>query len=129
MLGIALALCGVTVYAHHSIAGAYDSRQQTSIEGTVAQFQFVNPHPFVMTEVKDATGKAQVWKLEMDNRRELERLGLANDTLKPGDHIKITGDLSRQTPNSLYIRRLERPADGFTLLCPGTQCKTGAARR
>jgi hypothetical protein len=112
------------VYAHHSIAGAYDGKQQTSLDGVVLQFQWVNPHPFVTIDVK-----GQVWKLEMDNRRELERLGLAGDTLKPGDQIKVTGDLARQIPNSLYIRKLERPADGYTLLCPGTSCHVPAPRR
>ena len=123
-----IALFGI-VYAHHSIAGAYDGKQQTTIEGVVVQFQWVNPHPFVTIEVKEQNGSAKVWKLEMDNRRELERLGLAGDTLKPGDQIKVTGDLARQIPNSLYIRRLERASDGFTLLCPGTSCQTGASRR
>jgi len=33
---------------------------------TIAQFQFVNPHPFVMVEVTDAKGVAQTWKAELD---------------------------------------------------------------
>ena len=117
------------VYAHHSIAGAYDGKQQTALEGVVLQFQWVNPHPFITVQVKEQNGNGQVWKLEMDNRRELERLGLASDTLKPGDQIKVTGDLARQIPNSLYIRKLERPADGYTLLCPGTSCQVPAPRK
>jgi hypothetical protein len=123
-----IAVLGI-VYAHHSIAGAYDGRQPTTIEGVVVQFQFINPHPWLTVEIKDANGAAQIWKLEMDNRRELERIGLASDTFKPGDLIKVTGDLARQVPNSLYIRRLERPSDGFMLLCPGASCNRAVLRR
>ena len=43
--------------AHHSIAAVYDSTRQQRLEGVVAEFQFVNPHPFVIVTV-DAEGAA-----------------------------------------------------------------------
>lgn len=112
--GIGLALCGVAAHAHHSIAGVYDGGRQVTIDGVVAQFQFINPHPFVVMDVKDAGGRAQQWTAEMDNRRELVEIGFDAATLKPGDRIVVTGSPSRAQPQSLYIRRLERPADGFS---------------
>src|SRR2546426_6908350 len=42
LLGIALSR--TAIHAHHSIAGVYDSNRQITVEGIVAQFQFVNPH-------------------------------------------------------------------------------------
>ena len=109
--GIAISV--MAAHAHHSIAAVYDSSQQVTIEGIVTQFQFVNTHPFVTMEVKPDSGGAQQWRLDMDNLRELAEVGMTNQTLKPGDRIVVTGSPARKQSQSLYIRRLDRPADGF----------------
>jgi hypothetical protein len=106
-------LLGIATHAHHSISGVYNDSQRTTIEGVVTQFRFVNPHPFVMTIVKDAHGMAQEWRLEMDNRHELAAIGVTATTFRPGDRIVVTGSLSRTQGQSLYLLRLDRPADGF----------------
>lgn len=102
----------MAVHAHHSIAGVYDSSRQVTIEGTITQFQFVNPHPFLMVEVKNGNGNGQ-WRLEMDNRSELVDVGMTSQTLKQGDRIVVTGSPGRTQSQSLYIMKLDRPADGF----------------
>jgi hypothetical protein len=105
-------LCAAAAHAHHSIAGIYDSNRQVTIEGVVAQFQFINPHPFVTVDVKN-NGRTQQWRLEMDNRSELVDVGMTADTLKNGDRVVVTGSPARSQSQSLYIRRLDRPTDGF----------------
>jgi uncharacterized protein DUF6152 len=100
-------------HAHHSISSVYDSSRQVTIEGIVAQFQLVNPHPFLLIDVKDDTGKAQSWKLEMDNRSELAEIGVTANTFRPGDRVVVSGSLARSQARSLYLLRLDRPADGF----------------
>ena len=74
--GIAVSV--MAVQAHHSIAGAYDSNQQVTLEGVIAQFQFVNPHPFLTIDAKDGNGAMQRWRLEMDNRSELLQVGMTS---------------------------------------------------
>ena len=118
---IGVAVYAMTAHAHHSIAGAYDTSQQVTIEGVVTRFQFVNPHPYLVAEVKDGGGKAQPWRLEMDNRWELVEIGVDNETLKPGDRIVVTGSPARNQAQSLYVRKLERPADGFRYQQIGTR--------
>ena len=108
-----LALAGAVAQAHHSIAGMYDESRRVMVDGVVAEFHFVNPHPFVLVDVRDATGSAQAWRLEMDNRGELVDVGVTGTTLKPGDRVVVTGSPARGQPQALYVRRLERPADGF----------------
>ena len=130
----ACALLGVATQAHHSISAVYDDTQRVTIEGVVTMFQFVNPHPLVVIDVKDSGGNAQQWRLEMDTLRELADIGLTSDTLKPGDRLVIAGSPARRQPQSLYIRRLERPSDGFAyeqvgnspkLLTPAPRPSTG----
>jgi Family of unknown function (DUF6152) len=109
----AIALMGVAAHAHHSIASIYDSSRPVTVEGVVARFQFVHPHPLLLIDVKDGAGRAQPWRLEMDNLNELVEIGVTAGTLKPGDRVVVSGSLSRKQPQSLYLRRLDRPADGF----------------
>ena len=90
----------------------YDSTQNTTLEGVVAQFQFINPHPVVLVTVQRTAGTEQ-WQMEMDNRRELTEIGFTETTLRPGDRIVVHGSPARREPRKLYIRRLDRPADGF----------------
>jgi hypothetical protein len=108
VLVLGLAFCVQAAHAHHSLAGIYDSSRQVSIEGVVSEFHFVNPHPFVVIAVKD-----QQWRLEMDNRYELSEVGMTAETLKPGDRVVASGSPARSQARSLYIRKLDRPADGF----------------
>jgi hypothetical protein len=112
-LTIAIAGASMVVQAHHSIAAVYDTSRQVRVEGVVTAFRFVNPHPFLMLNVIDAAGKRQLWRLEVDNRWELVAIGVTAETWKPGDGIAVTGFPGRTQPHSLYVRRLDRPADGF----------------
>ena len=60
-----------------------------------------------------AEGRPEQWRLELDNRRELTNVGFTADTFKHGDRIVVTGNPAQREPSSLYVRRLDRPADGF----------------
>jgi hypothetical protein len=102
-----------TAGAHHSISAVYDSARQQRIEGVVAEFQFVNPHPFLIVTVTPTGAPPESWRLEMDNRFELSGIGMTADTLKPGDRVVVTGSEGRTDPRALYVRQLDRPADGF----------------
>ena len=115
-------------YAHHSIAGVYDSNQQVTIEGIVTRFNFVNPHPFVTVDVRDSRGAAQQWRLEMDNRSELAEVGVTSETLKPGDRVIVSGNPARAQSQSLYVRRLDRPADGFRYEQVGSSPRISTSR-
>jgi hypothetical protein len=77
------------VAAHHSTA-IYDSDNPIELKGTVVEWQFVNPHVFILLEVADENGGKKVWSLEGGNTAGLFRRGWTPNTLKPGDSIMIT---------------------------------------
>jgi hypothetical protein len=109
-----VALCGsVPASAHHSIAAVYDSSQPRTLEGVITQFAFIHPHPFIVLEVREGKASPQSWRLEMDNRFELAEIGVTADTFKAGDRIIVSGSTGRVQPLTLYIRKLDRPRDGF----------------
>jgi hypothetical protein len=124
-----MALEGAAAHAHHSIATVYDSRRQVTIEGTVARFQLVNPHPFLFVDVVDGDGRAKQWQLEMDNRRELAEVGVTATTFRPGDRVVARGSAARDQSPSLYLLRLDRASDGFWYEQVGQSPRIGRAAR
>ena len=109
----AVGAAAVSVEAHHSIAGMYDGSRETTVEGTVSQFRFVQPHPYVVIDVRRGTASEQ-WQLELDNRWELTEIGITETTLKPGDRVVVWGSPARREPLQMYVRRLDRQSDGFS---------------
>jgi hypothetical protein len=113
--GWLLALLLPTVaLAHHSISGVYDSSRQVTIDGRVVEFQFVNPHPvLIVVPSSAAEASGEPWRLEMDNRYELADIGVTAKTFKPGEHVVVSGSAARDSSRSLYLMKLDRPADGL----------------
>ena len=112
-LAVAITISSVVAQGHHSIAAVYDSNRQATMEGVVAQFQLINPHPFLLIDVTDPAGRAVRWRLEMDNRSELVDVGVTANTFRPGDRVLVRGSLAKTQPQALYLLRLDRPTDGF----------------
>ena len=110
---LALSLAAGIVTAHHSLSGSYVMGEDITVEGVVVQFQFVNPHPFLTITAAGGNGEKQQWRMEMDNRSELAGIGMTATTLKPGDHVVVKGNPGSSQQNTLYIRQLNRPADGL----------------
>ncbi len=129
MAALGIAVSDSAISAHHSIAAAYDNARQVTVTGTVSQFLFVTPHPILGIDVMDDAGAPRQWRLEMDNRSELSEVGMSGETLKRGDRVVVTGSPGRNQPQTLYIRRLERPADGFWYEQVGTRPRIGGAAR
>lgn len=125
----AAAVVSAPAQAHHAIASIYDSRNPVTIAGVVVDFQFVHPHPFVVIERDGGSAAPQQWRLDMDNRFELVAVGMSADTLKKGDRVVVTGAPARDKSRSLYVRRLERPADGFWYEQAGSSPRIGGRRR
>jgi hypothetical protein len=110
---VALLLAAAPAAAHHSIAAVYDGSREITVEGRVAEFMFVNPHPILVIDAAAPGGDPQLWRLEMDNRVELADVGIHARTFVPGERVIARGSAARVQPRSLYVRQLDRPADGF----------------
>lgn len=107
-------LSGMTTYAHHSQSAQYDTSQLVTIEGTLVQFQFRNPHTFVHVEAPDEQGDVYRWSIEWGGAGQLTFQGVSRNSLKYGDVVTITANPSR-TPNDhkLHMVTLRRASDGF----------------
>jgi hypothetical protein len=75
--------------AHHSGA-MFESTKTVVLNGTIAEFNWVNPHSSIKIEVPDADGKPVVWAIEMNTPQNLVREGWKRTTIKKGDKASIT---------------------------------------
>ena len=82
----ALALAGPCV-AHHSFA-MFDQDRTITLEGTVRQFQWTNPHCFIQLFVPSETGFVE-WSLEMNSPGASIREGWKPRSLKAGDVVTV----------------------------------------
>ena len=123
-VAIAMILGSVVAQGHHSISAVYDRARPVTLDGVLVEFAMVQPHPFVVVDVKNGPETAR-WRGELDNRWELEGIGMNAGTLKPGDRLVLNGQSGRNQPNSLYVMRLERPSDGFWYEQVGMSPKIG----
>jgi hypothetical protein len=79
------ALAAAPAFAHHSFA-MFDKDKNTTLEGTIKEFQWTNPHSWVQLVVRDpTTGKEVEWSLEANSPNHLVRGGWKSSSLKPGD--------------------------------------------
>jgi hypothetical protein len=83
----AAALC-TPALAHHSFS-MFDAEKTVTLEGTVKELEFVNPHAWLYVVANDANGRAVEWSIEMGGAGALTRTGWKPDTVKPGDKISV----------------------------------------
>jgi hypothetical protein len=83
------AMVPLLAQAHHSFA-IYDSAHQITIEGTVKEFQWTNPHVWIHVMVKNGQGAEEEWNVECTSVNFLERRGWSKHTFKAGDKVSIT---------------------------------------
>ncbi len=117
MLLMAVILGGGAVgqaLAHHSFAATYLQDEEVTIEGTVLQFQFRNPHSFIHVQAPDENGEMHRWAVEWSSPSTLSGAGVDRATLRPGDFIQVTGEPGRDpSDHRINLTRIFRPADGF----------------
>jgi hypothetical protein len=118
-IGISLlAVCALSVpsaYAHHSFSRDYFEDQSVTIQGSVEEFLYRNPHAILKVRVNTPEGTWVSYAAEWAGAGRLERVGVTPDTLKPGDVVQIVGAPGRvASDNRIHLKRIARPSDGWS---------------
>ena len=82
-----LALLSTSALAHHSYA-MFDMGKIVTLDATITQFKWQNPHSFIEADVKAPEG-SEHWAIEMTAPNNLVQEGWKRTTVKPGDHVTI----------------------------------------
>ena len=107
---VLIPMSGSLLLAHHSVAG-YDTQKEVTVHGVIKEFNWRNPHVFVVWEVKDETGKVVEWAGEMNSPSSMIQVGMNKNSLKPGDEVTIIVNPSK-TASALGIIRRITMSDG-----------------
>ena len=107
---VALVVVGVlysapSLWAHHGLA-RFDTENPVTLQGTVTDFRWTNPHAYAYADLKDPNGKLAKWKLELGSLTMLARFGgWSRNSLRRGDQVTVRG--FRAKDGSPYMSLLE----------------------
>src|SRR5437762_14067067 len=85
-----LAATAVPAMAHHSGA-MFETVKTITVEGTVKEFQYTNPHSWLLVDVKNKDGSVTTWGFEAEGPSTLQRAGIRPSDFAAGTKLKITG--------------------------------------
>jgi Family of unknown function (DUF6152) len=83
---VAGSILAAPVLAHHSFA-MFDATKDLTLDGTVKNFEWTNPHMWLYVMVPQANGAPVEYPLEMMAVQGAVRLGWKPDSVKPGDKV------------------------------------------
>jgi uncharacterized protein DUF6152 len=105
-----LVLAATFVEAHHS-AVMFDDQKEVVLEGAVKEFQFTNPHSWLLVDVTNKDGSVTTWGFEAEGPTTLLRNGVRPGDLKSGTKLSITGHPMKDgRPAALWVKAVR--ADG-----------------
>jgi hypothetical protein len=83
--------------AHHAMV-MYDRLRTMTLIGTVTEFQWTNPHVFVLVHgTIDVDDEPAIWRLETTSPSNLVRWGWSATSLRPGDRVSIVVNPHQQS--------------------------------
>ena len=94
---LGLMLAAGNVAAHHSSVPWYDlDADQITVTGVVTEFQFINPHVYIILDVTNADGAIEQWRIESTSKNRLIRSGWTEDSIRVGQTVTATGFPARK---------------------------------
>ena len=112
VLGLGVLVSGITAHGHHYFGTDYFEDQTVTIEGTVVEFDYRNPHAWLYLKVQDEAGQARRVGAEWGSPNRLGAQGVTKGTIKPADRVVVTGSPGRDpSANRIHVKKIERPAD------------------
>jgi hypothetical protein len=86
----ALLSSGIALSAHHS-GTMFDETKEVSVQGVVKEFQYTNPHSWLLVDVTGPDGKVTTWGFEAEGPTTLMQMKVRRSDFTPGTKLTITG--------------------------------------
>src|SRR6266516_423884 len=98
-----LAMMAMPTLAHHSGA-MFEAEKTITVEGVVKEFQYTNPHSWLLVDVKNKDGSVTTWGFEAEGPSTLRRAGIRPSDFAAGTKLKITGHpMKNGSPAAAWI--------------------------
>ena len=107
-----------SVFAHHGRGLLYDSKETTTVKGTVTEFVWTNPHVQIGIDGVDAKGTRRQWLIETSATGILAERGWTRKSLKAGDSVTVSfhpglrGSLTGDLIKIVFADGRQLPAGG-----------------
>jgi len=119
---------GAPTLAHHAFAAEFDISKPITLEGTLTEWEVINPHSWFHIEVESPGGETVTWMIEGGSPNQLIRMGVTKNSVPLGSRLVIHGYLARDGTNKAVGRDFTFP-DGTRLFIGGSAPGAGGDRR
>jgi hypothetical protein len=89
----------------------HDRNSSVTLQGSVKQLEWTNPHARLYVDVKDERGQVTTWNFELGSPNQLRRMGWSREALHAGDVITVEGYRAKDGSNMANARKVTM-ADG-----------------
>ena len=87
----AMLLAAGPATAHHSFSAFNRSEAaKRSVQGTVKEFELINPHGWLKLLAPEPGGGTALWSFETSSATQLQKQGWAPDSVHVGDKLTVT---------------------------------------
>jgi len=76
------------LFAHHG-AATFDTGKELTMEGTVTEWVWSNPHCFLKFDVTEKDGTVRHWTVETSNPPDMVNRGWSRRSFKGGEKVKV----------------------------------------
>ena len=98
--------------AHHS-GVMFDEEKEVTVQGVVKDFQYTNPHSWLLVDVTNADGTVTTWGFEAEGPSTLMQRRIRRSDFSPGTKLTITGrPMKDGRPAAAWVKAVR--ADGVT---------------
>ncbi len=124
LMAAAIAALATPALAHHSGA-MFDPTKTITLEGTVKEFQYTNPHSWLEILVPGPDGKVVEWGFEAEGPSTLLRAGIKAKTFTPGEKVTVMCHPMKDGRSAGSLMQVTK-ADGSVISPRGRPQVTGA---
>lgn len=89
---VAAYVCQVSPAAAHHSSAMFDDQKLIEVTGVIREFQYTNPHSWLLVDVTNEDGSVTTWGFEAEGPTTLMRAGIRKSDLSPGTEITIRGN-------------------------------------
>lgn len=104
-------LAAAPAMAHHSSA-IYDLERTITLDGTVTEYEWLNPHVYLHVATEDEMGQRAVWQIEASPPTLMARRGWSPTSFSRGDHVIVEANPAKNGGQRMAIGRSVRKDDG-----------------
>src|SRR5436853_6921033 len=115
LFGALFAAAPLLVVAHHS-GVMFDSTKEVTLEGTVKEFQYTNPHSWLLVDVTNKDGSVTTWGFEAEGPSTLMQRRIRPSDFPFGTKLTITGNPMKDgRPAAIWIKAVRADGKVFSL--------------